>query len=218
MQYTPTEMLGHRETREKMRSWVQGLRRLAGNHSFLPAWTRSTCGLWAGDFGVHSLLSPSPLISAEPGQVQHELCSSIRTWKTHILLFGVTLSLLQSKKMITAPLPTKIVHILISGTWEHQDVSELMMLREGCLPGPRGQALRAPRGWSWEHTEEKTRWIERQGPEQRPLQTRSTGQPLEAGRGRKEPPLGSSEGAGSTDTLILDVWAPEMRENTVLFF
>lgn len=130
---------------------------------------------------------------------------------------GVILSLLQSKKMITAPLPTKIVHILISGTWEHQDVSELMMLR-GCLPGPRGQALRAPRGWSWEHTEEKTRWIERQGPERCPLQTRSTGQPLEAGRGRKEPPLGSSEGAGSTDTLILDVWAPEMRENTVLFF
>lgn len=112
--------------------------------------------------------------------------------------------------MITALLPPKIVHILISGTWEHQDVSELNTLREGCLPRPRGWVLRAPRG------EDK---VKREAGTKGMLpQTRSTGQPLEAGRGRKESPLGSSEGTGSADTLILDVWAPEMGENTVLFF
>lgn len=61
-------------------------------------------------------------------------------------MFGVILSLLQSKRIITAPLLPKIIHILISGTWEHQDMSELTMLREGCLPGPCGWALRAHRG------------------------------------------------------------------------
>ena len=140
--------------------WNAGAQRDQGENEKLGAGVGEACRksliptcmdvvyMWPLIWGLQgSLFSPSPLISAEPGQVQHEPCSSIRTSKTHILLFGVILSLLQSRRIITAPLPPKIVHILISGTWEHQDMSELTMLREGCLPGPCGWALRAPRGW-----------------------------------------------------------------------
>ena len=135
----------------------------------------------------------------------------------HLIVLGYLKSFAK-QKIDYRPPPPKIVHIIISGTWEHQDVSELTMLREGCLPRPCGWALRAPRGWVLRAPRGEDKVKREAGTKGMLPQTGSTGQPLDAGRGRKESPLGSSEGTGSADTLILDFWAPEMGENTVLFF
>lgn len=42
--------------------------------------------------------------------------------------------------------------------------------------------------------------------------------PLEAGRGRKGPPLERLETALLVETLLLDFWPPELWQNTFLSF
>lgn len=107
MQFTPTEMLGHRETREKMRSWCRVEE--ACRKSLILTCMNAVymLPLELGTLGFTLSSAPPHLSLQNQGRYSNETVFQYPNMKDPHLNVGVILSLLQSKKMITAPSPQR---------------------------------------------------------------------------------------------------------------